>query len=292
MRLRSGQHQAPVSGDVRPGGARERRLIGEMLDLDTATVAAVVAHQAQTGLLFGEAAIALGVVDDDKVRRAVEEQQGFSVLNADDPRVDPLVVTAFDPDDPLALAARSLRALVTAARRTDGGAVHSIALMGIDTDAETAVLAANLAVACAQTGYTTLLVDADLGNPQQHALFRLRNRQGLTTILSNASRAGTVAQATAIRGLSLISAGPGVPNASELLDRRRLAQGIEPLSDEHSLILVDAGDAASNGISAALGLDATILLVRRDVTESRLLSRVVDRLAEGGMTVLGTIIID
>lgn len=292
MRLRSGQRQQAIGSDVQPGGSRDRRRIGEMLDLDPATAAAVVEHQTRTGLLFGDAAIALGLVSKDQVARAVEEQQGFSILSYDDDRVDPLVVTAFDPDDPLALAARSLRALVTAAKREDGGGVQTVALMGIDTDAETAVVAANLAVACAQTGYATLLVDADLSNPQQHALFRRPNRQGLTTILSNAGRADTVLQSTAIRGLSLISAGPGVPNASELVDRRRLAQGIAGLAEDHNMIFVDAGNALALGVSAALGLDATILLVRRDVTDPRLLSRVVDRLAEGGMTVLGTILID
>lgn len=292
MRLRSAQRPVPVGGDARPGRPPERRRIGEMLQLDPATVATVAAHQAKTGQLFGDAAVELGVVTREQVDRAVEEQQGFSILADGDARVDPLVVTAFDPNDPLALTARSLRAMVTAAVRSDGGAVHSIALVGLNTGAETPLVAANLAVACAQTGYTTLLIDADLENPQQHALFRLPNRQGLSTVLANASRADAVAQPTAIRGLSLITAGPAVPNTSELLDRRRLAQGLDALSEDHDLILVDTGDALAHGVGAALGLDATILLVRRDVTEARVLSRVVDRLAEGGMTVLGTILID
>lgn len=263
-----------------------------MLAFDAETVAAVAAHQVSTGKLFGEAAVELGLVTGDQVLRAVEEQQGFSVLADDDTRVDPLVVSAFDPDDKLSLEVRSLRALVTGAKRIDGGRVQSIAVLGLDAGAETPVLTANLAVAFAQAGYRTLLVDSDLSNPQHHALFRLRNRAGLTTILSNASRADTVVQTTAINGLGVITSGPSVPNASELLDRRRLAGSLESISDDYDLMLVDAGDGIENAVSASLGLDATILVVRRDITETRLLSRVVEKLESAGMTLLGTVLVD
>ncbi|MEN2785596.1 hypothetical protein ACFOKI_11715 [Sphingomonas qilianensis] len=291
MRLRSGERQTTAAEDLRTG-ALDRQRIGDMLNLDATTTAAIVAHQASTGRLFGEAAIELGIVTADQVQRAVEEQQGFSVLEAGDPRIDPLVVSAFDPDDSLAMSIRALRAMVTGAKRPDGTAVKSIAMLGLDSGAETAVLAANLAVAFAQTGYLTLLVDADLTNPQHHSLFRLGNRAGLTTLLSNASRAEAVAQQSAIKRLSVVTSGPAVPNASELLDRRRLAAGLEPMLDDYDLVLVDAGDASEGAVSAALGLDASILIIRRDVTETRVLSRLVDQMETGGLTILGTILVD
>jgi hypothetical protein len=43
---------------------------------------------------------------------------------------------------------------------------------------------------------------------------------------------------------------------------------------------------------AALGLDATIIVIRRDITETRLLSRVTHQLQESGMLVLGTVLVD
>lgn len=263
-----------------------------MLRLDADATAAVAAHQAKTGLLFGEAALGLGLVTPDQIQRAIEQQQGFSVLERNDRRLSPLVVSAFDPSDPLALTVRSLRALVTSAKRVQGDTVRTVAVIGLDTGAETPIIAANLAVASAQANYATLLIDADLAAPQQHALFQLSNRQGLTTLLAGATRWQEAIQSTAIRGLGVISGGPAVPNASELLDRRRLADAIEPLSDDKDLIFVDAGNAATTGMIAALGLDATIIVIRRDITETRLLSRVTHQLQESGMLVLGTVLVD
>ncbi len=45
------------------------------------------------------------------------------------------------------------------------------------------LIAANLAVAMAQAGLRTLLIDADLHRPSQHKIFNLHNRQGLSTVL-------------------------------------------------------------------------------------------------------------
>src|SRR6202030_2464775 len=45
-------------------------------------------------------------------------------------------------------------------------------------------LAANLAVAFAQVGLRTLLIDADMRRPQQHRLFNVDNALGLSAFLT------------------------------------------------------------------------------------------------------------
>lgn len=292
MRLRSAQRAAGPERPSEAGDAEQAQHLSEALALDEAAAAAVTQHRARTGQSFGEAAVDVGVATPEQVRRVVEARRSLSVLQADDQRIDPVVVSAFDPDDRLTLSVRSLRALIMEARRTDGGALQSVALLGLDTGAETPVLAANLAVAFAQAGYRTLLVDADLVNPQHHALFRLDNGAGLGTMLATEGRAEPVAQATAIAGLSVIPSGPRAGNASALLNRGRVAAELEQVLDEFDLILVDSGDDLENAISASLGLDGVIITVRRDITETRLLSRVVGRLEAGGVTVLGSILVE
>lgn len=290
MRIRSSlatQGGHSITGMAQP---RERRPLGDLLGLDSAQQEAVLQRQAETGQPFAETAIELGLVTNEQMCRALERQQGFSVLNDDDDRVDPLVVTAFDPDDVLARLARNLRGILTASVRQDGRQLRSVALIGRDTSAELPILAANLAVACAQAGMPTLLVDADLDQPHQHGLFRLPNRNGLAAMLAGNDLRGLV-QAAAIDGLSLLTAGQGVRNASELFDRQRLANLVEVLIEDFELVLVDAGCDAT-AISAAMGLDAAILMVRRNVTYARDLRMLVDQLQANGQTVLGSVLVD
>ncbi|WP_242154750.1 CpsD/CapB family tyrosine-protein kinase [Sphingomonas sp. BAUL-RG-20F-R05-02] len=258
--------------------------------LDPSQQEAVMQRQVETGHLFGEVAVELGFVTVDQVHRAIKQQQGFSVLEDGDQRLDPLVVTAFDPRDPLTSIARNLRATLTAALRPDGRPVRSVAFIGSDTDAELPVMVANLAVACAQTGAPTLLVDADLDHPHQHALFRVRNRAGVTTMLAGKAQ-DELLQSTAIGGLSLLTAGPAVPNASELFDRQRLANELEVLSENFDLVLIDAGCEAT-AVAAAKGLDAAIIVLRRNVSYMRNTRLLVEKLESNGQAVLGTVLVD
>ncbi|WP_156680253.1 hypothetical protein [Sphingomonas profundi] len=293
MRLRSsGSGREPdTAADRRlPQGSRTR--IGEWLNLMPDVADEVQRRQAQTGHLFGETAVEMGVATNGEVQRAVEEQQGFSVLTPGDSRIDPLVVAAFDPDDPLARSARDLRAVVSGARRADGGNVQSIALLGLEATGDTNLLAANLAVACAQAGYRTLLIDANFANPQQHQLFGLPNRVGLSTMLSTGETSSHAAQDTAIRGLSVVTAGPAVPNVSELLDRQKLAHGVDQVLDDYDLLLIDAARGDEIAFAASFGLDAAVMVVRRDVSESRQLQASVERLRRFGTIVLGVVLVE
>jgi Mrp family chromosome partitioning ATPase len=174
--------------------------------------------------------------------------------------------------------------------RHDGQRVRSVALVGRDAGAELPILAANLAVACAQTGVSTLLVDANLDHPHQHALFRLTNRAGLATLLADTEH-GKLVQPAAISGLSLLTAGPSVPNASELFDRQRLANAVELLTEDFGLVLVDAG-CDTTGVAAAKGLDAAIIVVRRNITHTRGLRLLVEQLQSNGQSVLGSVLVD
>lgn len=288
MRIRSSlASQAGVSAKRR---IDERRALGAVLALDPSQQEAVMQRQVETGHLFGEVAVELGFVTVDQVHRAIKQQQGFSVLEDGDQRLDPLVVTAFDPRDPLTSIARNLRATLTAALRPDGRPVRSVAFIGSDTDAELPVMVANLAVACAQTGAPTLLVDADLDHPHQHALFRVRNRAGVTTMLAGKAQ-DELLQSTAIGGLSLLTAGPAVPNASELFDRQRLANELEVLIENFDLVLIDAGCEAT-AVPAAKGLDAAIIVLRRNVSYMRNTRLLVEKLESNGQAVLGTVLVD
>jgi Mrp family chromosome partitioning ATPase len=108
-------------------------------------------------------------------------------------------------------------------------------------------------------------------------------------LASNAT--GGLIQQSAIGGLSLLTTGPAVPNASELFDRQRLANTIEMLSEDFDLVLVDAGCEAT-ALAAAKGLDAAIIVLRRNVSLTRGTRVLVEQLETTGQVVLGTVLVD
>ena len=231
---------------------------------------------------------------DNQVQRAVEEQQGFSVFAENDDRLDPLVVAAFQPNDPLALAARDLRSAIVNAKRADGSSVRSVALLGIDPVMTTAIIAANLAVVCTQAGFRTLLVDANLSDPNQHRLFRIPNRNGVATALSKSERVNVVAQSTSLPLLSVVTAGPPVPNAPELFERKRLANAVDHMADDFDLLIADVAstDGEGGGAGAAFGLDAAILVLQRNVSSMGALHAIAQVLQQHDTMVLGAMLVD
>jgi protein-tyrosine kinase len=294
MRIRSSAGQG---GPIEPSSrSREsgRLPIGQIMNIDDANADAVVARQGETGRLFGETAVELGMATDGQVQRAIEEQQGFFLLAEGDARINPLVVAAFHPGDPVALAARDLRGAIVNAKRPDGSPVRSVALLGVESSATTSIIASNLAVVCTQAGFRTLLVDANLSDPHQHELFRVANRNGVATALSRSERVNDVAQPTALPLLSIVTAGPAVPNASELFERKRFANAVDHLADDFDLLIADiaGGDRQGGGAGAAFGLDAAILILQRNVSGMGPLQAVSRALREHDTIVLGAMIVD
>lgn len=294
MRIRSSAGQSGSADPLQSLKEGGRLPIGRIMNIDDAEADAVVARQGETGRLFGETAVELGMATDGEVQRAVEEQQGFSVLSAGDERVDPLVVAAFRPADPFALAARDLRSVIVNAKRPDGGAVRSVALIGIDPAVTTAIVAANLAVVCTQAGFRTLLVDTNLSDPHQHQLFRIPNRSGVATALSKSERVNVAAQSTALPLLSVVTAGPPVPNAPELFERKRLANAVDHMADDFDLLIADiaSSDRDGGGAGAAFGLDAAILVLQRNVSSMSAAQAINEALHRHGTMVLGAMMID
>ena len=87
--------------------------------------------------------------------------------------------------------------------------------------------AANLAVAIAQTGSNTILLDADLRRPGVHQMFDLPNHEGLTSVLRpDGATVEGVAQTTEQANLRVITTGPLPPNPVEM--RASRAHGTPP----------------------------------------------------------------
>src|SRR5207249_3895799 len=85
-------------------------------------------------------------------------------------------------DSPDAEAYRILRTNIEFNRKNPQANTISLVSGGPGEGKSTTI--ANLAFICAQGGYSTLVVDADLRRPVQHQLFDINNAKGLTNYLT------------------------------------------------------------------------------------------------------------
>jgi capsular exopolysaccharide synthesis family protein len=157
-------------------------------------------------------------------------------------------------------------------------------------------MVSNLAIAMAQAGQKTLIVDADFRKPMQHNIFGFANEaeKGLSSILS-----GQITLDNAIRncptdGLFLLTSGPEIPNPSELLNSEAFSNLLKELTHRYDRIIIDSPpitSVADSQILAAL-CDITILVIRAEKTTRKTAEQARDALAGIGARVLGAVVND
>jgi capsular exopolysaccharide synthesis family protein len=129
--------------------------------------------------------------------------------------------------------------------------------------------AANLAIAFAQAGYKTLLIDADFRRPSQHRLFGLVRNVGITNlIIQDAGESEAVKQVESVPNLWLLTSGPTPPNPSELLGSARMRELMSKLSQEFTYLIIDTPpvNAVTDAPILASSANATILVVEQGHT--------------------------
>lgn len=155
-------------------------------------------------------------------------------------------------------------------------------------------LSSNLAVAFAQSGMRTLLVDADMRRPVVNSTFDLENTRGLSTLLSvRRLSLNDVIQESEIPNLSVMTSGPKAPNPSELLSSHRMRRVIELLEQQYDFIIFDMPPLINVTDAQIISnqVDGVILSVKEGVTEKPLLTKAVNLLRQVDANVLGTVYI-
>jgi succinoglycan biosynthesis transport protein ExoP len=155
-------------------------------------------------------------------------------------------------------------------------------------------LSANLAIAFADAGFQTLLVDGDLRRGALHRLLNVSRKPGLTDFLSGAAEQDAIVQHTAYPQLSFIGGGSRKHTAPELLGSPRMMELIAHVRSTYNVVLVDTaplGAAVDPFLLATM--TGNLLLVMRTGTTDRELARakleMLDRLP---VRILGAVLND
>jgi capsular exopolysaccharide synthesis family protein len=153
--------------------------------------------------------------------------------------------------------------------------------------------AANLAIALAQAGHKTLLIDADFRRPSQHHLFgKIRNIGLSNLLLGDATEAEAITQVELVPNLWLLPSGPTAPNPSELLGSARLREVMSDLWTHFSYVIVDTPpvNAVTDASILAASANATILIVEQGQTTWPALTHAKQMLDRVGANTIGVVL--
>ena len=100
-------------------------------------------------------------------------------------------------------------------------------------------VSSNLATVLAKTGKKVVLVDFDMHKPKVHKNFKLSNQIGLSTYLIGRCEVEEMKQRGPVDTLTVITAGPVPPNASELVMNDRLDPFLQTLRTDYDFVILD-----------------------------------------------------
>lgn len=124
--------------------------------------------------------------------------------------------------------------------------------------------AANLAIALAQAGKRTLLVDADLRRPSVHRFFGLANDEGLSHAVTRPLEWPRCVLDGPLASLSLLPAGPIPPNPAEIVGSPAMHKILGALKSAYDVVVVDTPPvlAFSDAVALSRCVDGVLLVVR------------------------------
>ena len=274
------------------------RTIGAILvgsgALSRADVERILALQHEKGGRFGEAGRALGLIEQRDIDYALSRQFDYPYLRRGESRVSPSLVAAYEPAHSQVEALRALRSELMLHWFNDDAAHKSLAIVSEARGDGRSHIAANLAVVLSQLGGRTLLIDADLRNPAQHALFGLENRIGLSALLSGRAGAEAVQRVPGLGSLSVLPSGAAPPNPQELLARPSFGVLLDRLAEHVDFILIDTPPAAesADAQTVAARARAALFVARRNHSRLWRLQAIAEGIARTRTAVLGAVLND
>ena len=147
----------------------------------------------------------------------------------------------------------------------------------------------NLAIALAQTGRRTLLIDGDLRRPRVAGQLGLDAAVGLTTVLVGNTDVKEAIQVHEPSGLHFLASGAKPPNPTEILQSRVTHELIRELCDAYDMIIIDGPPLLPVADAAVLSTiaDGVILVVQHGKTTRDAVSDAIGRLEQVGGRLFG-----
>lgn len=158
-------------------------------------------------------------------------------------------------------------------------------------DGKSSILA-NLAAAFAKLEMSVVLVEADMRRPTFHTRFDVPDDVGLSELLRETATIDDALVPSGVPNLTLITAGGGISNPSELLQGESFDRLLAALSQRFQLIIIDVGPvlAVSDPIIVAQKSDGMLLVVRSANDTRQQVLEAVETLRAANAKLLGCVV--
>jgi succinoglycan biosynthesis transport protein ExoP len=245
------------------------------------------------GLLLGVFAVAVVNALDSSIKTTVEaeEQLGIPVLGAipvvesgaPSKRASPRasensdlgasktrsLVVQTDPGGAAAEGFRSLRASISLLGKAEDH--RSILFTSALAGEGKTFTSCNYAVALAQGGLKTLLIDMDLRRPSVHSYFSLDNEIGLVDLITRGLDLKTAASPQVMKNLDVLISGSHCPNPAELLSGSDFPDLLKAALEKYDRVVIDSSpvNLVSDSLIVASHVDKVGLVIHAAETPRR-----------------------
>jgi succinoglycan biosynthesis transport protein ExoP len=161
-------------------------------------------------------------------------------------------------------------------------------------DGKTTVVS-NLAIAMAQDGQKTLILEADFRKPMQNKIFGVNHEnKGISSVLAGTDELDEAIKTTCVSGLDLLTCGPDVPNPSETLHSESFTKLVKLLAKRYDRIIVDSPPVlpVTDAQILASVCQITILVLRAEKSTRKASRQARDALLRVNARVLGVVVND
>ena len=271
----------PIGVHIRDAGLLTQEQVEEIL-----------ISQRQSGLKFGEAAMALGLLTTQQVSQMLREHFDIHSLAPGESAISNEIVAAYQPESSSIQPLRALRTILASQHIKSDSKGYTLAVTSADRGDGRSVVAANLAVLFSQIGMHTILVDADLRFPRQKDLFGLSSKSGLSSALARHSLNNMIEKVSGVGPLAILPAGVRPPSPEQLLSRTVFSGLLGELKKQLDVIIMDS-PATNDNVDALLIAEQamhTLVLSRKGRTTTARLDRLLSQLQAVKANVIGTIL--
>lgn len=154
-------------------------------------------------------------------------------------------------------------------------------------------VSSNLAATFASEDKKVLLVDCDLRKPTVHKTFKVRNNDGLTSLLTDQSKAfEDLIYRTPTDGLYILTSGAIPPNPAELLNTNRMIEVTNQMEEYFDMVIYDTPPvlAVTDAQILSSRADGTIVVIPKGKVKKEEVIKTQELLDKVKANVIGTIL--
>ena len=266
--------------------------------IDPQQIRKIIELQKETGMLFGKAAIKLGLATKEDIESAVSTQFSYPYItngniNIKDHLTNTLSKEIIAAYNPFSNQAESIRSIRTELIRQGGEkGLETISILSANSGEGRTFLSANLSVVFAQMGVSTLLVDLNFRGPRIHELFGKDNSCGISSLIIERATWKQAIKPTPFSSLNIMTSGPIPPNPLELLERKQVQQIFKKLRETFYIVIIDTPCLlqSTDALLIASMTEGSILLASEGKTKRADFSHITNKLRSVGARILGSIL--